>query len=116
MSAVERASQLGAEHGRRDAETWPPFPMDAAQWAEVARLLATDPDNGWRDPYCWPEPDLSDDFVDTLPQDLVGKKWAEWVAAYESAYREAVEARVREVAFRDSSLYRLRSTKGLRQS
>lgn len=39
-----------------------------------------------------PIPDLSDDFVDTLPEDLVGEAWTEWVNAYTAAFMAAVES------------------------
>lgn len=120
MNATARAAELGAEHGQRDAEEW--LSIDTAavgphSWCEIcgSPLLLTD----WEDhhpiwahkevgcddpiPNFWPEPDLSGDTdanyglrVIAEMADLASLPYQNVEDAYEAAYREAVEAVIRE--------------------
>lgn len=89
MNATDKARELGAEHGRRDAEVFSArYPRSAARSALSGRGL--------------PEPDLSGEQVAKaighyVADGDVDQRYA-LRESYRAAYREAVETTVRDRA------------------
>ena len=79
MSAVERARELGTEHGREAAEAW--LDDHAVGWAVIARRINRDgfkPVRGY------------------LPKPYASSGDYAACEAYEAAFTEAVETTIRE--------------------
>jgi hypothetical protein len=88
VSAVERAKELGTEHGTAAAEEW----LRKYGPHSIGRIQASDFLNGrTKTPSDWPIPEVHklDDW------ELGAVEWMEWATAYETAYGEAVLATVR---------------------
>lgn len=89
MNAIERAAQLGAEHGRRDAGAW--CKSDFGHWY----VTTASPRARKRYDRRFPSPDESD-VLDLNALAITDTEYLIALSAYGAAYREAVETTVRE--------------------
>lgn len=92
MDAVDKARELGTEHGRKAGEAWHAFvaPPDGLYGAYCQRC------NGDQDSHRLPEPDPSGDYDIAQELDGCGDRWENLIDAYSAAFTAAVEAVVRE--------------------
>lgn len=102
MDAIDKAREMGAEHGREAAEEW----FDSANgWRQKLALLALDRQPPFEDGMSsLPEPDLSGEGNTPTICDLTADEgredwsWGEIIDVehiYEEAFREARDATIR---------------------
>ena len=93
MTPRERAAEIGAEDGRKAAETW--WADALPEWREQAADHLRRPDL-YAPSRGWPVPDLSGEWLDGLIADEPGLDGRACALAYSAAFTAAVEQTIRE--------------------